>query len=84
MVVRNYQIIYGGRSDIMKISEMNNCIEKMRECYKFDDDKTEIRIGDMMSGSNRYVTVGARDENGTQIEMTRIADRLEEADYCLR
>lgn len=28
----------------MKISEMNNCIEKMRECYKFDDDKTEIRI----------------------------------------
>lgn len=23
----------------MKISEMNNCIEKMRECYKFDDNK---------------------------------------------
>ena len=35
----------------MKITEMNNCIEEMRECYKFDDDKTEIRIGDMMSGS---------------------------------
>lgn len=60
----------------MKISEMNNCIEKMRECYKFDDDKTEIRVGDMISGSNRYVTVGARDENGTQIEMTRRADEL--------
>ena len=27
---------------------MNNCIEKMRECYKFDDDKTEILIGDMI------------------------------------
>lgn len=68
----------------MKITEMNNCIEEMRKCYKFEDDKTEIRIGDMMSGSNRYITVGARDENGTQIEMTRIADRLEETDYCLR
>lgn len=63
---------------------MNNCIEEMRKCYKFEDDKTEIRIGDMTSRSNRYVTVGTRDENGTQIEMTRIADRLEEADYCLR
>lgn len=60
----------------MKITEMNNCIEEMRKCYKFDDDKTEIRIGDMTSGSNRYVTVGTRDENGTQIEMTRRADEL--------
>lgn len=68
----------------MKISEMNKCIEEMRKCYNFDDDKTEIRIGDMMSGSNRYVSVYAKGENGTQIEMTRIADRLEEADYCLR
>nr|DAT96244.1 MAG TPA: hypothetical protein [Bacteriophage sp.] len=71
-------------SDFMKISEMNNCIEEMRKCYKFNDDKTEIRLGDMASGSNRYVTVGTKDENGTQIEMTRIADKLEEADYCLR
>lgn len=69
----------------MKISEMNNCIEKMRECYKFEDDKTEIRLGNISSGGcDRCVTVGTRDENGTQIEMTRIADRLEEADYCLR
>ena len=55
---------------------MKNCIEKMRECYKFDDDKTEILIGDMMSVSKRYVTVCARDENGTQIEMKRYADEL--------
>ena len=68
----------------MKITEMNNCIEEMRKCYKFNDDKTEIRLGDMISGSNRYVTVSARDENGTQIEMTRIADKLEEADHCLQ
>ena len=61
----------------MKITEMNNCIEEMRKCYNFDDDKTEIRIGDMISGSNRYVTVGTRDENGTQIEMTRYADKLD-------
>lgn len=71
-------------SDFMKISEMNNFIEEMRKCYKFNDDKTEIRLGDMVSGSNRYVTVSTKDENGTQIEMTRIADKLEEADYCLR
>lgn len=64
------------RGDIMKISEMNNCIEEMRKCYKFDDNKTEIRLGDMISGSNRYVTVSARDENGTQIEMSRYADEL--------
>lgn len=57
----------------MKISEMNNCIEEMRKCYKFDDNKTEIRIGDM-SRSDRYVAVCTRDENGTQIEMTRRAD----------
>nr|DAW99419.1 MAG TPA: hypothetical protein [Bacteriophage sp.] len=61
----------------MKITEMNNCIEEMRKCYKFDDDKTEIRIGDMISGSNRYVTVGTRDENGTKIEMTRYADNTD-------
>lgn len=29
----------------MKITEMNNCIEEMRKCYKFEDDKTEIRLG---------------------------------------
>lgn len=60
----------------MKISEMNNCIEKMRECYKFDDNKTKIRLGDMINGSNRYVTVSVRDENGTWIEMSRYADEL--------
>nr|DAQ34622.1 MAG TPA: hypothetical protein [Caudoviricetes sp.] len=61
----------------MKITEMNNCIEKMRDCYKFDDNKTEIRLGDMISGFDKYVTVCTRDENGTQIEMTRHADELE-------
>ena len=72
-------------SEIMKISEVNNCIEKMRKCYKFEDDKTEIRLGSMQSGGfDRCITVCVRDENGTQIEMTRIADRLEEADCCLR
>lgn len=60
----------------MKISEMNNCIEEIRKCYKFDDNKTEIRLGDMISGSNRYVTVSVRDENGTRIEMSRYADEL--------
>lgn len=61
----------------MKISEMNNCIEKMRECYKFDDNKTEIRLGNVPSGCcDIYVSVHTRDENGTQIEMTSRADEL--------
>ena len=60
----------------MKISEMNNCIEKMRECYRFKDDETEIRIGDIKSISSRYVTACTKDDNGTQIEMTRYADEL--------
>lgn len=68
----------------MKITEMNNCIEEMRKCYKFDDDKTEITLGDSTSSSTRCVNVYTNDENGTRIEMTRIADKLEEADYCLR
>jgi hypothetical protein len=63
----------------MKISEMNNCIEEMRKCYKFDDNKTEIRLGNIPSGGcDIYVSVGTRDENGTQIEMTRRADELEQ------
>lgn len=60
----------------MKILEMNNCIEKMRECYRFKDDETEIRIGNIESGSGRYVSVYTKDDNGTQIEMTRYADEL--------
>ena len=50
----------------MKITEMNNCIEKMRKCYKFEDDKTEIRLGSMQSGGcGRHVSASTRDENGT-------------------
>ena len=58
---------------------MNNCIEKMRKCYKFEDDKTGIRLGSMQSGGfDRCITVCVRDENGTQIEMTRYAGELVE------
>lgn len=60
----------------MKISEMNNCIEKMRECYKFDDDKTEIRLVNVISHDDKCVYIGTRDENGTKIEMTRYVDEL--------
>ena len=68
----------------MKISEINKCIREMSKCYKFDDDKTEIRLGDLQDMRNViYVSIATRDENGTHIEMTRTADRLEEADYCL-
>ena len=57
---------------------MNNCIEEMRKCYKFEDDKTEITLGDATSSSARCVNVYTNDENGTQIEMTRRVDELEQ------
>ena len=62
----------------MKITEMNNCIEEMRKCYKFEDNKTEITLGDATSSSARCLNVYTKDENGTQIEMTRYADELEQ------
>lgn len=51
----------------------------MRECYSFDDDKTEVWLGgDVRSSCNRYISVCTKDENGTQIELTRRADELVE------
>ena len=59
----------------MKISEMNECIEKMRECYNFNDDETEIRLGDFIKQcSDNFVMVHTRDKNGTSIEMSREID----------
>ncbi len=55
----------------MKISEMNNCIEEMRKCYNFKDDKTEIHIGDIMNRACDVVSIYTKDENGTEINMTR-------------
>lgn len=63
--------------DDMKISEMLNCIEQMRECYKFDNDKTEIRLGDLRDyGEGRNVEVATQDENGTFVMLRRCADEL--------
>ena len=61
----------------MKITEMNNCIEEMRKCYKFNDDKTEIHLESPISKGN-YVFICTKDENGTQIEMTRHIDEIRE------
>ena len=66
-------------SDCMKITEMKNCIEIMRECYKFDDDKTEIRLGSPVDNfRDRSVSVCTTDGNGTRIEMSRYVDELVE------
>ena len=63
----------------MKITEMKNCIEIMRECYKFDDDKTEIRFGSPVDNfGDRSVSVYTTDGNGTKIEMSRYVDELVE------
>mgnify|MGYP004612989029 FL=1 len=60
----------------MKISEMNNCIEEMRDCYRFKDDETEIRLTDMISNDDECVCVSTKDENGTTIVMTRHVAKL--------
>lgn len=62
----------------MKISEMNNCIEKMRECYRFKDNETEIRLVNAVNYDERCVYISTKDENGTKIEMSRCADELKQ------
>lgn len=62
----------------MKITEMNNCIEKMRECYPFEDEKTEIWLdnrNEMVATTE--VCLRTIDRNGTEIKMTRPIDSLE-------
>lgn len=61
----------------MKIAEMNNCIEKMREIYKFDDEKTEIDFGSLGSSmENDLVEVKTVDKSGIQIIMTAKIDKI--------
>lgn len=60
----------------MKISEMNKCIAEMRDCYRFKDDETEIRLANEISCDDKCVHISTRDENGTRIEMTRYVDEL--------
>lgn len=61
----------------VKITEMKNCIEKMRECYKINDDETEIRLGSICDcGQGNMVEVATEDKNGTRIHMSRYADEL--------
>ena len=62
----------------MKITEMNNCIEKMRECYRFKDDETEIRLVNAISHDDKCVYIRTRDENGTKIEMEKDVDEKKE------
>lgn len=63
----------------MKISEMNNCIETMRDCYNFKDDETEIAInGYMPNCDGLRVCVCTKDKNGTKIEMTKYLDKIED------
>lgn len=62
----------------MKISEMNKCIAAMRDCYNFKDDETEIRLANAVNYDERCVYISTKDENGTQIEMTRRANELKQ------
>ena len=49
----------------------------MRECYKFDDDNTEIRLGSVYDcGQGNFVEIMTEDCNGTRINMKRHADEL--------
>lgn len=55
----------------MKIAEMQNCIEKMREIYKFDDEKTEIALGNYRECSGNRVRLYTKDDNGTEVSLAR-------------
>lgn len=55
----------------MKIAEMNACIEKMRELYNFDDEKTEIIVGVDKDTNNDSIMVRTIDDNGTEVIMRR-------------
>ena len=68
----------------MKISEMNNCIEEMRKCYNFKDDETKIMLVDLRSSESNCVAVCTKDENGTEIAMTKYLNKLEKPDYQKR
>lgn len=48
----------------------------MRECYRFKDNETEIRLVNVISHDDKCVYISTRDENGTKIEMTRYVDEL--------
>ena len=62
----------------MKISEMNKCIAAMRDCYNFKDDDTDISLVNLVNYDERCVYISTKDENGTQIEMTRRANELKQ------
>lgn len=66
----------------MKIAEMNKCIEKMREIYKFDDKNTEIEFYRTRGCSeNNLVEVKTVDKNsGVQITMTEMVAVNEDND----
>lgn len=55
----------------MTITEMKDCIEKMRECYKFDDDHTKIMMGDPITGTKNSISLATTDVNGTFVELHR-------------
>lgn len=60
----------------MKIAEMNNCIEKMREIYKFDDENTEIALGEYRECRGNRVRLYTKDDNGTEISLARDVDSI--------
>lgn len=66
----------------MKISEMNNCIEEMRKCYRFKDTETEIRLVNAVSHDDKCVYISTRDENGTRIEMSKYVDEKKGDSKC--
>ena len=56
----------------MKIAEMNQCLEAMRKCYKFEDEKTEIKLGSIYDcGNGKTVEICTKDANGTEIIMVK-------------
>lgn len=61
----------------MKISELNKCIETMRECYPFSYDNTKIWIGSIENPFGGSVSVETHDENGTKIMLQIDVSKIE-------
>lgn len=57
----------------MTISEMNQCIDKLKEYYPFDDDNTNIIL---FGAHGDAVVINTINDTGIRIEMTISVDDL--------
>ncbi len=63
----------------MTLKEFRDTIEIMRGVYKFEDEKTVLRVSnDLPSGRHDHITLVTEDSTGTLVTLERNADHTEE------